>query len=112
MLVRSPLLAVLLIFAMSACSPQNEDSQTIIDASNTVEPSSIMPESLDGSADIECFDDVISGNWHDDPELDPSTVVSMAQSNQAEMTQSAIDTLIDITLLSDETCSVVVESTY
>lgn len=112
MLVSPPLVAVLLGFAMGACSPQNEDSQTIVGAPNAVDPTSITPMSLDTAVDIECFDGVISGNWHDDPELDPSTVVSMAQSNQAEMTQPAIDTLIDITLLSDETCSVVVESPY
>ncbi len=112
MTIKKPLPAIVLGLVLTACAPQSDERAPITDSPIASPAALDTVQTLDGNVDTACFENVVASSWHDDPEMDPSTVIAAAGNDQAIMNQTAIDTLIDVTLLSDDTCSTVIESVY
>jgi hypothetical protein len=110
--VKTLLQAILFASAVTACAPQSDDRAPTTETATLPAPSLPAMADLDINVDAQCVEEVIAGNWHDDPEIDAPTILANAQQDPSAMNQNMIDALIDVTLQSDETCTDQVERAY
>lgn len=104
MLKRSMLLALMILPILSACGKPGGKIEPAEAASNTDTIADLQLLRTQTEIDVTCVDTLVSENWHDDPILDASTILSEAQGRGGSISQAGIDVLIDVALLSDENC--------
>lgn len=99
--------ACMAILALYGCGSEDTQDGDLVSETPTEAASEACSPETSPDINCDCVDTLVAENWHDDPDLDGQTLMD---SDSTDMSQAAIDVVMDIAVDASTRCKVTPDS--